>query len=80
MELELRGWSLASLSREHGYSPTAAGRALRTTWPQMELLIAEALGVHPNVIWPDRYDNQGVPQKYKVRRKSVKSDKAVESG
>ena len=68
MELELRGWSLASLSREHGYSPTAAGRTLRTHWPNMEQVIADALEVEPQVIWPDRYDATGVPLKYKARR------------
>lgn len=80
MELEVRGWSLASLSREHGYSPTAAGRALRTTWPHMEQVIAEALGVEPRIIWPDRYDANGVPQKYKARRKAVKENKEGPSG
>lgn len=68
MELELRGWSLASLSRAHDYSPTAAGRALRVAWPQMEQVIADVLGVRPADIWPDRYDSDGVSLKYKARR------------
>ena len=80
MELELRGWSLASLSREHGYSPTAAGRTLRTAWANMEQVIAEALGVEPRIIWPDRYDANGVPQKYKVRRRATKESKEETSG
>lgn len=68
MELELRGWSLAALSRAHNYSPTAAGRALRVAWPQMEEVIADTLGVRPAQIWPDRYDSDGISLKYKPRR------------
>jgi len=67
-ELELRGLTLAELSRRHGYSPTAAGRALRTSWPEMERLIAQAIGVTPQTIWPDRYTAEGMPKKYLPRR------------
>ena len=54
-ELALRGWTLAELSREAGYSPSAAGRALRVQWPAVEKIIAAALGVPPWAIWPSRY-------------------------
>lgn len=70
-ELEVRGYSLAKLSRLNGYSPTAAGRALRTSWPAMEAAIAEAIGVAPERIWPSRYDERGVPHAYKPRRRRV---------
>ena len=39
-ELETRRLSLAGLSRDAGYSETAAGRALRTPWPAVEKVIA----------------------------------------
>ena len=64
---EKRGLSLADVSRAGGYHPTAAGRALRTSWPEVERLIAEALGEAPWTIWPSRYVNQ-VPKKYLPRR------------
>lgn len=69
-ELQVRGLSLAELSRRHGYSATAAGRALRVPWPEMERLIAEAIGVAPQAIWPDRYSPDGVPLKYLPRRRT----------
>ena len=52
--LKKRGHSLAGLSVANGYHPTAAGKALKTPWPTMEILIAEALGVSRDTIWPSR--------------------------
>lgn len=68
--LEKRGLSLAQVSRNAGYSPTSAGRALRTPWPAMEEIIAEAVDLHPIDIWPSRYDASGVPKKYLPRRRN----------
>lgn len=68
-ELEERGLSLAELSRRAGYSPTAAGRALRTSWPAVEGIIAEAIGVSAVVIWPSRYNHEGIPKAYEPRRR-----------
>ncbi len=56
--LKKRGRTLAGLSVQHGYHPTAAGKALKRPWPAMEAIIAEALNLHPAVIWPSRYDGQ----------------------
>ncbi|MEL7445172.1 MAG: helix-turn-helix domain-containing protein, partial [Pseudomonadota bacterium] len=67
-ELEERGLSLAELSRRSGYSPTAAGRALRTSWPAVEAIIAEAIGVNAHDIWPSRYTATGTPKAYQPRR------------
>ena len=66
--LEKIDLSLAELSRRAGYHPTAAGRALRTSWPEMERVIAEALGTTPQAIWPTQYTPDGVPLKYLPRR------------
>lgn len=67
--LEKRGLSLAKVSRSAGYHSTAAGRALRTSWPEMERVIAEALDTRPWLIWPSRYVDQ-VPKKYLPRTRS----------
>jgi Ner family transcriptional regulator len=68
-ELQRRGLSLAGLSREHGFHQNSAARALRVSWPVMEEIISDALGVAPDVIWPDRYEN-GIPKKYLPRRQN----------
>jgi Ner family transcriptional regulator len=59
--LKKRGHSLAGLSVANGYHPTAAGKALKQAWPAMERLVADAIGVPPQQIWPSRYDGDGSP-------------------
>lgn len=54
------GWSLRKLSRHHGYTATALDNALHRRWPKAERLIAEAIGVRPEKIWPSRYTQKGV--------------------
>ncbi|HAJ21568.1 MAG TPA: hypothetical protein DCL95_16160 [Rhodospirillaceae bacterium] len=66
--LEKRGLSLAQISRDAGYSQTAAGRALRTPWPAVEQILAAAVDLKPMEIWPSRYDVNGIPMKYLPRR------------
>lgn len=53
--LKKRGHTLSGLSKRNGYHATAAGKALKKSWPAMELLIAEAIGATPADIWPSRY-------------------------
>jgi Ner family transcriptional regulator len=59
--LKKRGHSLAGLSVANGYHPTAAGKALKQPWPAMEKIVATALAVTPQEIWPTRYDDRGRP-------------------
>jgi Ner family transcriptional regulator len=59
--LKKRGKTLSGLSRGHGYHPTAAGKALKKPWPALEALIANALGLAPDDIWPSRYPTQIQP-------------------
>lgn len=53
--LKKRGHSLAGLSIANGYHPTAAGKAWKRPWRAMEVIVAEAVGVAPEAIWPSRY-------------------------
>ncbi|MEO8713870.1 MAG: helix-turn-helix transcriptional regulator, partial [Acetobacteraceae bacterium] len=57
--LKKRGQTLAGLSVAHGYHPTAAGKALKRSWPALQALIAREIGVQPQTIWPSRYDARG---------------------
>jgi Ner family transcriptional regulator len=54
-ELKKRGRSHAGLAIANGYDPSAVGKALKKSWPAIETIIAEAIGVAPDVIWPSRY-------------------------
>ncbi|MCA6997548.1 MULTISPECIES: helix-turn-helix domain-containing protein [Dickeya] len=53
--LRKKGTSLSAVSREAGLSSSTLANALYRPWPKGELLIANALGVKPEEIWPSRY-------------------------
>ncbi len=53
--LKKRGTSLAAVSRNAGLASSTLANALTKHWPKGERLIAEALGVAPEQIWPSRY-------------------------
>lgn len=53
--LRKRGTSLAAVSRNAGLASSTLANALTRRWPKGERLIAEALGVAPEHIWPSRY-------------------------
>ncbi|MEE9357356.1 helix-turn-helix domain-containing protein [Candidatus Vondammii sp. HM_W22] len=54
--LEKAGWSLSRLSIHHGYaSRNTLKHALQRSWPKGQRLIAQAIGVPPEKIWPSRY-------------------------
>lgn len=58
-----RGTSLRKLARVHGLSPTALTVSLQRSWPRAQRIIAEAIGVAPQEIWPSRYEPDGTPKK-----------------
>ena len=53
------GTSVQQLSRDNNYAPTALNMTLSRPWPKGERIIAEALGVKPQQIWPSRYHPDG---------------------
>lgn len=71
--LRKKGTSLAAVSRAAGLSSSTLANALTRPWPKGEYLIAEALGVHPSVVWPSRYFKDGVM----VERKGLMRGKRV---
>lgn len=52
--LHKKGWSVASLARRHKLSPSTLRSALDKSYPKAEKLIAQALGLEPEDIWPER--------------------------
>lgn len=53
--LKKRGTSLSAVSRSAGLASATLNNALTRHWPKGERLIAEAVGVPPEQIWPSRY-------------------------
>lgn len=66
--LEKRGLSLARLARLNGYARTSTASALHFPWPKMERLIAGAIGIPPQEIWPSRYHEDGSPKSQRGAR------------
>lgn len=60
MELHMRGITLRALAVAHGIKDSSSfSAALVRSLPANEKRIADALGVHPMVIWPSRYNEDG---------------------
>lgn len=53
--LKKKGTSLAGVSRKAGLASSTLANTIIRRWPKGERLIAEALGVAPEHIWPSRY-------------------------
>ncbi len=66
--LEKAGWSLSRLSIHHGYNRSVLKSALIKPYPKAERLIAEALSIRPQIIWPSRYDAYGIPNRPRGRK------------
>ncbi len=58
--IEDAGWSFAQLSLANGLNRCTLPVALSKPYPNAERIIAKALGVAPETIWPSRYDASGV--------------------
>lgn len=58
-----RGMTLKNLTLSHGYSDSsAAAQAMHRPYPKAERIIAEALNLTPQDIWPSRYHADGTPK------------------
>lgn len=53
--LHKKGWSLRKLSRESGLSDSTLKTALDRPYLKAETIIAAAIGIPPQDIWPERY-------------------------
>lgn len=55
-QLALRGLSFASIARKNNISRHCVKKALHMSYPKMERLIAAALEMPVEQLWPERYD------------------------
>ncbi|GKW14033.1 DNA-binding protein [Pectobacterium carotovorum subsp. carotovorum] len=62
--------SLSEVSRQAGLSSSTLANALTRPWPRGEKLIADALNMAPQDIWPERYfDEDGSPVTRRIRKR-----------
>jgi len=74
MELHVRGITLKGLAEAHGLtSSSTLSAALTRSYPANEKRIADAIGVHPKVIWPSRYEADGTrkPQGFRAMQSTA---------
>lgn len=53
------GLSLRRLSESHELHHSTLQQALHRSYPKAEKIIAEAIGVPVQTLWPDRFDQNG---------------------
>lgn len=73
-ELGLRGLNLANIGRELGVSRTTIYRVWEIRYPKMQAAIAEALGMLPQDLFPERYDENGLPLKFQNSTRPQRSN------
>lgn len=59
-QLKLKGETFTGLARRIGVSRQAVRQAMYRPYPRMEKVIAEVLGLKPQVLFPERYDTEGL--------------------
>lgn len=67
--LEKSGVSLRKLAKDHGYSHFQ--RVLTTHWWAAEMIVATALGLTPQEIWPSRYLKPRTKAQARTRKISI---------
>lgn len=65
--------SLRQLSEENGLAPNTLAQALQRPYPKAERIIADAIGVSPQTIWPSRYNSDGTTSRRKGKRSITKN-------
>ncbi len=70
-QLTLQGRSLAQVADGAGVSRQCLYQVFRRTYPRMERVVADAIGLSPAELWPERYDADGLPIRRMGRPKKV---------
>lgn len=70
-QLNLQGRSLADVGRVegNGAARNTVYAVFRAPYPRMEKLIADALGLRPSQLFPERYDSFGLPLRQRGTRR-----------
>ena len=81
MELRLVGITLSAIAEANGLSDsTSLSAAMVRSYPKNEQRIADALNVHPKVIWPSRYNEDGTRKPRGIRAVQFNAVARVRNG
>lgn len=67
-QLRVRGCSPAELARQLGVTDRAIRAVKHAPYPRIEREIASRLGTSPQLLWPDRWDVDGMPRRQRPNR------------
>lgn len=62
-QLMLQGRTLADIARAAGVQRQSLYHVFGRNYPRMEIVLAEALGLRPQQLFPERYDAHGLPKR-----------------
>lgn len=81
-QLDLRGTNMAQVGQECGLSRQAVYRVFSINYPKMQKIIADALDLEPQQLWPERYERDGAPKRgdKRGRKPSVVTGKSIQGG
>lgn len=60
-QVHLQGRSLAQVASDAGVKRSTLYAVFIKTYPRMEKVVADAVGLPPSVLFPERYDADGLP-------------------
>jgi len=63
LNLSLSGKNLEDLAKENGIKGKSLGTVFHRPYPRAERIIADALGLRPQDLWPERYGKNGKPNR-----------------
>jgi Ner family transcriptional regulator len=70
-QLKSSGRSFAQIARAEGVNKDTLSKAKHARYPRMERALSEAVGVEVHKLFPDRYDEHGLPSTLYRGRKST---------
>ena len=68
-QVSIQGRSLAAVARAAGVKKQTLYRAFDLPYPRMEKVIADAVGLTPQILFPERYGADGLPNRRMGRPK-----------
>ena len=60
-QIHMQGRTMSAVADEAGVKRQTLYQAFQRSYPRMEKIIADAVGLEPAVLWPERYDEHGLP-------------------
>lgn len=65
--LHKAGWTISALGLANGMSRSTLANAYSKSYPKAERIIAEAIGVPVQNVWPSRWNEDGTPKPRGIR-------------